>query len=345
MNLISSFLHLIDIDTDNIHPISISDTPNIKNYIRDLVQEIAYNTLNKRDYSFKEGNTEVKNSLSEIIDNTDTLPKIIKNNARRLLEKEKNAQSHLTARGLGKIQRGSLLHLHFNDDDDSYDKIIICKVEHDEILDEKDFDVARGLNIKKKFFKAILVVFDEQKEIKFTFVFDKNNSKYWWSEFLELQQKYTDADNTEKSLNAIDVVLKKEKTKYYPDYVILKNSVVGYYHNNMDINYYDILDTVIKDYDPIDPEFPKEKIIDKLINLPTKKGFDSQFQVDKKSIKKKIIQRIKLGPSLFLSIDDFVDNLRNIIQPTKDKNGNKALCITTSEGYDQFEILMKKYGR
>lgn len=341
MNIISSFLHLIDIDNDTIETIGISETPNIKRYITELVTEIV-NNPNRRNYRFKEGSTEVKSSLFRIIDGDDNISTIIENNARRLLEKEKNAQSHLAARNFREIQRGSLLHLHFNHDDDPYEKIIICIVEHDEILNERGFDVIRGLNTKKKFFKAIFVAFNEESEIAHTFVYDKNNSKYWWREFLELEQKYTNSQNTVNSLNAIDTVLNRLKRKYYTDYVILRNSLVGYYKSNENIDYYDVINSAVGSYDPIDETFPLHNTLKNLHALPEKKGFDAQFEIEKKAIKKKLILKIKLAPNLYLNLDDHVDNLKNIIKPIYDKDGNKALSIITTEGFDQFQILYKE---
>lgn len=331
------FLHHIDVNNNNVTPISLQLNPqNLNNYIEELLNEIIANP-NRRTYNFKDGNTEVKSSLQKILQNGTDIANITELNAKRLLEKEVNTQEWMRSRNMTvEIQKGSLLHLNFNINETK--QIIICKVEHDEILNELNFEKVRGLNTKKKVFKAILIIFDAQGKIAENYVFDKHNSKYWWDDFLELQQQYTDGDNTEKSLNAIDVALSASlKNKYYPDYIILKNSIVGYYRNNDDLDYFKVVNDMVQNYDPVNSNFPKSQLVEKLKGLPEKNGFDPQFSIVKKKIKKRIKTQIKLANNLYLSINDFVDNLKNIIEPFQDAQGNKYIKILSSEGYEKIK--------
>ena len=337
MEIINFFLHHVDVNNNSVTPINLQLNPqNLNDYVEELLGEIIANP-NRRTYIFKEGNTEVKTSLSKILENNSDTENITELNAKRLLEKEVNTQELMKSRNMSvKIQRGSLLHLNF--DINGTKQIILCKVEHDEVLNELNFEKVRGLNTKKKVFKAILIIFDTQGEITENYVFDKHNSKYWWDDFLELQQQYTDDDNTEKSLNAIDVALSASlKNKYYPDYLILKNSIIGHYRNNEELNYFDIINDVVQNYEPVNTNFPKAPIIEKLKSLPVKNGFDPQFIIVKKKIKKRIQQKIKLANNLYLSINDFVENLKNIIEPVIDAQGNKYIKILSSEGYEQIK--------
>ncbi|AZI53961.1 hypothetical protein EIB75_01230 [Epilithonimonas vandammei] len=338
------FLHHIDVINNTVTPINLQLNPqNLNDYVEELLNEIIANP-NRRTYTFKEGNTEVKTSLDKILENDSDIENITKLNAERLLEKEVNTQEWMRSRNMSvEIQKGSLLHLHF--EINGTKQIIICKVEHDEILNELNFEKVRGLNTKKKVFKAILIIFDGQQKISENYVFDKHNSKYWWDDFLELKQQYTDDDNTEKSLNAIDVALSTSlKNKYYPDYLILKNSFIGHYRNNDDLNYFNVIDDVVQNYEPVNSNFPKNQIIEKLNGLPAKNGFDPQFTVVKKRIKKRIKTQIKLANNLFLSINDFVDNLKNIIEPIKDDQGNKYIKILSSEGYEKIKDWIVQNG-
>ncbi|WP_203965601.1 hypothetical protein, partial [Capnocytophaga stomatis] len=61
----------------------------------------------------------------------------------------------------------------------------------------------------------------------------------------------------------------------------------------------------------------------------------------KQVLNKKIKHKIKLANNLFLSIDDYVDNLKNIIKTYKDSEGNKYVQILSSEGFDKLEDLME----
>ncbi len=334
------FLHHVDVINNDVAPINLQLNPqNLQDYIEELLSEVIANP-NRRNYSFKDGNTEVKSSLIQILTDDDNTKKIVELNARRLLEKEINAQAMMSNKNLPvKIQKGSLLHLNF--EINGLKQIIICKVEHDEILDELNFEKVRGLNTKKKVFKAILIIFNDLGEITENYVFDKNNSKYWWDEFLELQQIYSDESNTEMSLDAIDKTLASYKKKYYPDYIILKNSIIGHYRNNENLNYYNVIQDVVEGYDPVNSSFPKQQLVERLNGLPQKNGFDPQFSVVKNKIKKRIQTKIKLANNLYLSIDDFVDNLKNIIEAYEDPQGNKYIKILSTEGYERIKDWIK----
>lgn len=336
MILKNFFLHHIDVPNNIVTPINLNiNSDNIKSYISDLLDEILQSS-NRRTYQFKDGNTEVKSSLSTILTLKDNITEIVQLNSQRLLEKEHDIQQIMHKRNMGiEIQKGSLMHLHFFKND--VDQIIICKVEHEEILNEQNFEKVRGLNIRKRVFKAILITFNKDNEIDQNYVFDKHNSKYWWDDFLELKQLYDDDVNTEKSLNEIDKSLTYLKHKYYPDYLILRNSIIGYYRTNDQLNYSNIVSNVVGNYEPVDKEFPKEKLIQKLRELPQKKGFDTQFSIKKNKINKKVSHRIKLANSLYLSINDYVENLKNIIEPVQDKQGNKYVKILSTEGYDKIK--------
>lgn len=315
MEINSVLLHHVDIQANTVTPIEIDETSvNLNNYVESLVEEI-HNNPNRRKYQFKDGNTQVKTTLIPILQNGEGLNDIILNNAKRLLEKEKKSQERIARLNI-EIQKGSLLHLSFYSDNSH--KVIICKVEHDEVLSEINFDLIRGLNTKKKVFKAILVYLDDDYNITHNYVNDKNSSKYWWDDFLELEQLNTDDDNTEKSLNELDKALSTYKGKYYTDYLLLRNTLIGFYRSNDTLNYSDIVDNVFESYSPVNPAFPKDKLVEKIKDLPEKKGFDTQFKISKKKITKKIKHRIRLQSNLYLSLDDFVDNLQDIIEPIEE---------------------------
>lgn len=311
MDIKSIFLHHIDVKNNLVTEMVLDENSlNLQNYVLSLVDEILEQP-NKRLYSFKDGNTEVKGSLISILQNLENVDKTILNNANRLLEKEKKTQEWMDKRLDVEIQKGSLLHLHFNTE--GTNQIIICKVEHDEILSETNFDFIKGLNTKKKVFKAILVYFDTDNNITHNYIFDKNNSKYWWDDFLELNQLNTDDKNTETSLHEIDKVLNTYKAKFYADYLIVRNALIGHYRSKDSFNFSDMVNDVFTNYTPISTDFPKDKIISRITVLPNSKGFDTQFTISKKDINKRVKTHIKLSNNLYLNINDYVEDLKNII--------------------------------
>lgn len=340
MEINNVFLHHIDVQANAVTPIEIKESSeNIHKYVESLVEDIHTNP-NRRAYEFKNGSTQVKSTLVPIIQQDENLDTLILNNAKRLLEKEIKSQERI-ARLNKEIQKGSLLHLSFYSDNSH--KVIVCKVEHDEVLSEVTFDLIRGLNTKKKVFKAILVYLDDDHNITYNYVNDKNSSKYWWDDFLELIQLNTDDENTEKSLNELDKALTTYRSKFYADYLLLRNTLIGYYRSNDTLNYSDVITNVFESYSAVNPAFPKEKLLAKVKGLPEKKGFDTQFKISKKKITKKIKQRIRLQSNLYLSLDDFVENLKNILTPIEE-GGNKYVRILSTEGYEQIKDLLGKDG-
>lgn len=336
MKIKNVFLHHIDVKENLVTPIDIKESSqNLNDYVNSLVKEIQTNP-NKRSYEFKEGNTQVKSSLIPILKGESNAGKLVLDNAERLLENEIEMQKRMDRMQV-EIQKGSLLHLSFYSENSH--KIIICKVEHDEVLAEVTFDLIRGLNTRKKVFKAILVYLDNDFTITYNYVNDKNSSKYWWSGFLELNQLHTDDENTEKSLHEIDKSLNTYKKNYYADYLLLRNALIGFYRSNDTLDYSDVITNVFENYEPLNKKFPKKALISKISELPEKKGFDTQFKISKKKITKKVKHRIRLQSNLYLSLDDFVENLKNIIEPVE-QNGNKYVRILSTEGYEKIKDLL-----
>ena len=95
MKIENIFLHHIDVKNNSVNNIKLDGTSiNLNVYIDSLVKEILEQP-NKREYSFKDGNTEIKNSLKSILENIENLDDLILNNAKRLLEKEKISQERM----------------------------------------------------------------------------------------------------------------------------------------------------------------------------------------------------------------------------------------------------------
>ncbi|AMD84153.1 hypothetical protein SAMN05444369_108124 [Capnocytophaga haemolytica] len=137
---------------------------------------------------------------------------------------------------------------------------------------------------------------------------------------------------------------KKLKNNHNIDYIFVRNKLVSYYREQNVFNYSDII-SAIENYEPLTENFPKEVLIDRLRDLPSKKNFDSQFTVVRKNIKKRLIQRIKLDNNLYLSIDDYIPNLEELIKLEEDGQGNKYIKIFSTEGFGQLKSLFNKMRR
>lgn len=338
VNIIGTSLYQIDHENNLVKERdALAEGNQLSEYISILLKSVVKSN-SKREFSFTSNLTQVRASLDQMISNS--FGNATKGNAVRLLEKERQAQekiSHLRS----DIQRGSLFQALVQDESEK--NIIICKADHEEILDEVDLQIRSGLPMRKGLYKAMLVKFSNDNQIKNVFVYDTNPSmaKYWWQDYLELSEIYTPSYNTERSL---DIILKKGieplKDKYGEDYQVLRNSLVGYFRNQeeFDINQY--VESELTNYTPIDPNLPKNRLIEKIIEFPEKHNFDIRFPVDNGSIKKrKITQKIKLADSIDLILNDYVDNIREIVSSETDQEGNKYLKIKTEEGYKWFTEL------
>ncbi|CAM1359801.1 hypothetical protein [Tenacibaculum xiamenense] len=335
-------LHHIDIGSNHVEPINLDfKEENIINYTESLIEEII-ESPNKRKYKFRDGKTQVKSSIYDLIAKDSNLEEILKNNAKRLLDNEKEVDKKLRNKNLNvRVQKGSLIQIHFRQNKN--DNVLICKVEHDEIINERSFDLNRGLNTKKRVFKAFLVFLENENRHQEIYLNDKNNSKYWWSGFLELEHVFTDEENTSKSLEKFIKIIDRERNnrEFALDSTLIRNSLIGYYKSNKNFNFTEVHDIILK-YTPFNKKFPLERIRDKFERLKSDNKFDNQFEIIQKQIDKRIVTNIPLGKGLHLKIDKYVTNLTELIKPYEDDEGHLGITILTDEAYKYIKIINEK---
>lgn len=333
MSIIYTSLHQIDHSTDEIKEIDIStQSDDLGRYTNRLIYEITTST-NKRQFEFKSDTTEVRIALAKFLEENFT--EAAKINSKRLLDVEKVAQSKIAH--LDKvIQKGSLFQAVLNENGET--TIIISKADHNQFLDEVDFTLKNGLPWEKRIFKAFLVKFQDSNPTNI-YVYDTTNrmARYWWDSYLELEEKYTDTHNTKTSLNVLDKkVFNKIKKEYPADHTILRNSTIGYFRNKDEFELDEYLNETFRQYQPVDSNFPKDKTIAKIEELPEKWGFDSRFSIKKEEIKKRQINKIPLTEKIELVLKDHINDLSNIITSEKDAEGNKYIKIKSESGYERF---------
>jgi hypothetical protein len=329
--IIKISLHLIDVENEKIETIDVDlhQQPIVK-YVKNLIENDILTTPDKRKYTFKDGSTQVKSSIEKIINNDDDIEAILQQNAQRLLEKEIKAEK-MMAKMNRHIQRGSLLHIHFKQNE--RDRLLICKAEHDEILNVRTFDINRGLNIKKKVFKAFLIYLETEEFHQELYVNDKHNSKYWWEEFLELNQSHSDEVNTEKTVDKIVSIINRQRKKQENklDSAFLKNNTLVFFRSNEHFNLTEFIDT-IKEYKPFNKDYPIDKIILGFEKLKDNNSFDNQFKIIPEKIGKNKTNSIKLGQGIYLNLENNIDNLEHILQPYN-VAGAVGLTIISDEAW------------
>lgn len=334
MNIKFTSLHQIDHNLNQNKTIDINNqSGDLINYTERLINEIT-NSNNKRSFEFKSDTTEVRTAIDKFLETKYEVGAKI--NSDRLLNVELKAQQKIAHLNI-KIQKGSLFQAVLENALETY--IVISKADHNQFLDEIDFTLKTGLPWEKRIFKAFLVkmVSGNPKEI---FVYDTTNrmARYWWDDYLELTEKYTDTHNTKTSLKILDSKIFNPIRKAFPsDHTIIRNSAIGYYRNSEEFELNEFIDQTIKNYKPIDSDFPLDKIVSKIKELPDRWKFDARFTIQKDEINKKQSNRIPLTEKIELVLKDYICDLDNVIEAKKDAEGVKYIKIKTDSGYERFK--------
>lgn len=341
MNILKTSVHQINHAASEVRLLpAASDNQDLVDYIYELLEKIA-RADSKRKFRFASATGEVNNLITRITAGEDfnTQTTAI---ADRLMRKEQNAQAdieHLKH----DIQKGVVFHILFEDDEVT--KLIISKADHAEYLDDQDLKKRKGLPKKKKTYKAFLVEFSEALAVGELYVYDTNAtiSRYWWDNFLELDEVNTDTHNTDEAFNAIDKkILGKIKKEYPADHNILRNRIIGYFRSNESFELEGFIENAIGDYDPVDPRLKVAALKKQIRELPEKQGFDSQFTIKPEVIKAKRVRNIvPLSEKIDLYIKEYVEDLQEIITPEID-NGIKYIRIKTDTGYEAFKNVTQQ---
>lgn len=327
MNILYASLNHINHSSSSIKKVKIDHSESLKEYTEKLFLEIT-ESPKRRQYLFTSPKSEIRNLLNDIILDFDR-DKSITLAAKRLLNKEREAQEDLKSKKLKvEILKGSLFQAYI--EVSGQESIIICKADHTEFLDENSLTVRSGLPWNKKIFKAALIRIDKDIINEEVDVLDSNLSKYWWREFLELEEKHTDSYNTEKSMEHFDNRVFNTISKSHPaDYQILRNSFVGYFRNNDIFEIEDFIENIFASYKPEDESLKIDNLVAKIRSLPEKLGFDRTFNISKGDIKKRMSEKIKITESIDLLIKKEIPNFRKTLQSGKTDSGQMYLQIMT----------------
>jgi hypothetical protein len=340
MEILSTAIYHIDHSKTDVAPVPIpDDNADLSTYIEELLAKIAKDDSN-RLFSFVSETGEGHTNITDLL-NKEHHESATRQIARRLLYKEQNKQADI-AHLIHDIPRGVLIIILFEDDNGST-RLIISKADHARYLNEQDFTLEQGLPYEKKTYKAFLADLDEENEVERIYIYDTNAkiAKYWYEDFLELKEVNTDEFNTGTAFDAIEKnILNKFKNDFPSDYHIIRNRVIGYFRSKESFELQEFIDEAIgADYDPVNPAF-KPKISDitkKIKDLPSKKNFDSQFTIEKSTIKARQVNSVvKLNDTMDLHIKDFVGDLHQVIKAVEE-NGLKYIKIRTDEGYKAFK--------
>ena len=329
----------IDHDTNTVQEEPLNDEGNVRDYVMGIIGQITDNAGERR-YELKYGELTMKTWKGDIVNNNDRDARALAI-ANRLLQKEDAAQLryHFTD-----IQKGILLISYCKMTDTEY-KMVICKADYTEFIEETTGEKKNGLPTKKKIFKSFAAnITVNAGAFAFgdmvTFDVNAKQSKYWYDEFLDLKALHNNEENTEKAFNylkskILDDVRKKSKS----DYLVLWNTTVAYMRSDGEFSMDHYADNILAVYQPEHAGLNMNELSQKAKALPGQHDFDSRFEKVPSKIRAKMKNEIKLTADIELVLKNNIPNLSSTIKPHEEDDGTKYIMVLSEEGYKYAENL------
>lgn len=332
MEIVIQTIRIIDYENNAVY---VRDTPEtFSEYVRQLITYINGNT-SIREYRTRSVNTEVISCIVDIIKNqidVDYLTDKIDFIANRLLLKEREAQTFVAHLDTN-VQKGSLIQaLLYDEENDKY-TYLLAKVEHTDFVDDSDFSFKSGFSKDmKKLWKSCTFEIDDLDAASFSAkVYSNTVAKYWYDNFLELDQVVSDEVNTDKAFRAIESTLNRNVKNIAPrDHTLLRNTMITYFRSNDFIDYDTMIRNTVENYHPVELEQEKlEKVIEKLRELPEKHNFDNQFNTVSSAINARIRKVYDVCHGVQLKITDAIEDFDDTIKAYRENDGNRYIRIKT----------------
>ena len=336
------YLKLIKIDheNNNVEEEPLHEEGNVRDYVMDIIGQITDNAGERR-YKFKDGELTMKTWIGDVVNDNERDERAT-SIAKRLLEKEDAAQQRY--HNITDIQKGILLVTYCKMTETEY-KIVICKADYTEFIEETTGEKKNGLPTKKKIFKSFaanITVNAGAYSFGDMVTFDVNakQSKYWYDEFLDLKALHDDGENTERAFSylkskILDPVRKKSKS----DYLVLWNSTVAYMRSEGEFSMDYYADNILAVYQPEGEGLNMNELARKAKALPQQYDFDCRFQKVPSKIKAKLKNEIKLTDDIELVLKKDVPHLSRTIKAREEEDGAKYIMIRSVEGYEYAENL------
>lgn len=343
MIIVQQAIHIIDYENTQVHQRQTPDA--FESYVTDLISHISSNA-SVREYKTRSNQTEVIGSILTLCTNLDIAELVslkMDGIAKRLLLKEAEAQEQI-ARTSTNVQKGSLIQALLLDDGEENYVYLLAKVEHTEWVDDLDFSFKTGFSKDKKtLWKSCLIDLPDTSATEFhAKIYSNTVAKYWSEGFLEFDEMNSDESNTTRAFKAIEATLNQNfRGTASPDHTVIRNHFIGYFKNNNHIDYPTMVNLILENYQPVDPELKPDKIQairSKLLEQPTKRKFDSQFNAINSAINARIRRVYPINDGIDLKITRDIEDLKGTIQSVED-NGVKYIRVRTNNDatYKKFQ--------
>lgn len=328
MELKLASIYTIDRQNKTVLKNTPDEDSNFEEYFNTVLVKIAQNEEVKNCLP-KASHTQVISSVSKLIEvqnDEDECDILFNEISKRLLEKELVVQKKIS-RLKQEVQVGSLMQALFYMEKEARYMYLIAKVGHIDFINQRGLSEATGFPKDIRLYKSCVIYLNLNKEVLGTQVHLDYVAKYWYDDFLELRELTSNEKNTDTSFKAIDGYLNRGLKEEYPeDRAFLRNSFIHYFRQNNLMNYDTMISDIFDNYNPIDTNFSVEKYKKKFLELPTKKGFDRNFEIVPEIIK----ARIRTSYSIYPGITMKVTANRNVIDSIEE-NGKKFLKIEVTD--------------
>ena len=264
---------------------SPKQTQNLKDYL-DAMIIVASQPTSGRRFKLTSDLAAVRTISNGILKaNKDEFLKLTEDAGKRLLLKEKEAQKgieHLNK----EIPKGVFISALLEENNGF--KILLAKAEHLDFLEEELFVKKTGLPVDNKVYKSFLGEFNADGDLTKMYVFDTGRSKiakYWYHDFLEVEEEVTDETNTEEAFSSIRKILNEVREEFPSDAVFLHNSIRGEFKTKeKKFELEKFINEKVERFVPKDEGFPVDKIAQKIRKAAERGHFDSSFMIKWKII-------------------------------------------------------------
>jgi hypothetical protein len=326
-------LHRLDLETQTVERRSLTGPhADFSSYLLRLVVDM-YSSARARLYRFPSTQTEVASLLTSL--SAESWAEHAQIIAERLLRIELATQERIAA--INALRVGSLVQILA--EIDGVRTAIITKVDHSDFLDEASLITKLGLPIRQRAQKTAIISFEDEVTIREVRVADTNSkiSEYWWQQFLEAAELRSAEKNTMAAFSAIDNVLRRSVRPHSnSDFWTLRNAVITFFRTNVSCAFDRMVEQLLDEYVPDSDDVNTEMLAAKLLELPQRHRFDSQFELAPRSINVKIRRQIQLAENLELRITGEIQGLRSLIDTGEETDGRKYIRIFSDAGYSEF---------
>lgn len=328
MRIITQAIRVIDYENNKVLPRDIM--PKFGEYIEQLISYINGNT-SIREYKTQSVGGEVISSILEIVENRSNEEIILQRidmMAERLLRKEREAQEQVASMDI-KVQKGSLILSLIEHDENLL--FLLAKVEHIDFFDDTDYSIKSGFSKDtKKIWKTCLFEIDDVRAEQFCAkIYSNTVAKYWWHDFLELEELQSDECNTKRAFKAIENTLNRNLKKVAPyDHMVIQNAIYLYFSSTEQLDFSEMLERNVKNYTPNDMTVEKkEELLQKLQKLPEEQHFDQQFHPSLSVIKRKMKKTYDVYSGIQIKVTSAVEDLGDVIEAYQANDGKRYLKI------------------